>query len=69
MVGFREQNTSRQTGEARLETPRVAGYRRGMSDTGLIGRGLVRVYDVAADMPRDMGALLRTLDGKVDGTR
>ena len=69
MVGFRERNNARHSSETRLETPRVAGYRRGMSETGLIGRRLASVYDVADDLPHDMGALLRTLDGKVDGSR
>ncbi len=69
MMRPREENSARQFGDVRLETPRVVGYRDGMSGTGLIARRLARVYDVAAEMPRDMGALLHTLDVKVGGKR
>lgn len=69
MVRPRDQNNARQTGDVRLETPRISGYRNGMSDTGLIGRRLARVYNVAAEMPHDMGALLHSLDVKVGGKR
>lgn len=69
MAGYRERSNALQAVEARLETPRVAGYRSGMSATGLIGRRLARVYDVATEVPRDMGVLLSTLDGKADKSR
>ena len=52
-----------------LETPRVSGYRSGMSATGLIGQRLANVYDVATELPRDIGTLLHSLDGKVGRVR
>ena len=64
MVGLRERNNAIQTIEVCLETPRVTGYRAGMSSTSLIGRRLARVYEVGADVPRDISALLRDLNGK-----
>ena len=70
MVRFREQSDSGDLYEARLETPRLSGYRPGMSTTCLSGRGLARVYDVAGEvLPRDMSRLLRSLDGKLNGSR
>ena len=66
MTGYRPNSSARQTAEPCLETPRVVGYRSGMSATGLIGRRLANVYDVATEVPRDMGALLRTIGDKVD---
>ncbi len=69
MTGYRERSNTLQAIEARLETPRVAGFRSGMSETGLIGHRLARVYDVTSDVPRDIGLLLRSLDCKADGSR
>ena len=68
MVDFRD-NNRRDIGEARLETPRHAGFRPGMSATHLIGARLANVYEVASDLPRDMGHVLSGLDGKARGSR
>lgn len=40
-----------------------------MTAVGLIGRRLAHVYNVASDVPRDMSAALRNLDGKAGGSR
>ena len=69
MADFRDFSGGREMVEPRLQTPRHAGYRNGMTATHLIGDRLARVYEVAADVPRDMGAVLRNLDGKVCGSR
>lgn len=68
MVSFRDGNGGRVI-KPRLETPRQAGYRAEMSASYMIGNRLARVYEVAADVPGDMGAVLRNLDCKVRGTR
>ena len=69
MGSFRDFSSGREMVKPRLQTPRHAGYRNGMSATHLIGNPLARVYEVAADLPGDMGAVLRNLDGKVGGSR
>lgn len=69
MADLRDFSSGRERVEPRLQTPRHAGYRNGMSATHLIGNRLARVYEVAADVPGDMGSVLRNLDGKVRGSR
>ena len=68
MVDFRDINRQ-DLGEARLETPRHAGFRHGMSATHLIGTKLANVYEVTSDLPLDIGHILRGLDGKARGNR
>ena len=68
MVSFRD-NSRRETDEVRLETPRHAGYRHGMSAAHLIGARLANVYELASDVPGDMGDVLRSLDAKARGHR
>ena len=69
MANIQDFSSARTVAEPKLHTPRHAGYRSGMSATHLIGNRLARVYEVAGDVPGDMGAVLRNLDGKVPGTR
>ena len=69
MANVRDFSSARKVAEPTLQTPRHAGYRGGMSATHLIGNRLARVYEVAVDVPGDMGAVLCNLDGKVRGTR
>lgn len=69
MANVRDLNSRREMVEPRLQTPRHVGYRNGMTATHMIGDRLSRVYEVASELPGDMGAVLRNLDGKVRGTR
>lgn len=48
-----------------LETPRVAGFRAGMSSSGIIGHRLGSMFSVPAETPREMDTLLSALDRKV----
>ena len=48
----------------RLETPVVAGYRTGMSSSGMIGHRLGRLYELSNDMPREIGDMLQALANK-----
>ena len=48
----------------RLETPRATGYRAGMTSSSMIARKLERLYDLPADMPREIGDILQVLDRK-----
>lgn len=51
----------------RLETPTMAGYRNGLSTTGVIGRKLSAVYEVEGDLPDDMRDALQELSAKLAG--
>lgn len=52
-------------GDNRLETPSMAGYRRGMSSSGVIGRRLGSMYGIEPDLPREIDLALRQLDSRV----
>ncbi len=47
-----------------LEVPRPSEMRGATSEASLIGRRLVRVFDVHDGVPREMGVLLHTLAEK-----
>ena len=49
----------------RLETPVVAGYRTGMSSSGIIGHRLGRMYQLSSDVPREIGEMLQVLANKM----
>ena len=53
------------SGDFRLETPMMTGYRAGMSSSSMIGRKLGRLYDPPADMPSEIDEVLRVLDRKL----
>lgn len=68
MRGFSEQGrfVMGQKLEAdRLETPAMAGYRRGLSSSGVIGRKLGGMYHVPADAVSAIESLLRALERKL----
>ena len=48
----------------RLDTPASAGYRAGMSSSGMIGRWLGRLYGLPDGTPREIGNALQVLDRK-----
>ena len=49
----------------RLESPKMAGYRVGMSSSTVIGRKLGAVYDVPADRKTEIESALQTLDRRM----
>ena len=49
----------------RLETPVVAGYRMGMSSSGMIGHRLGRMYGLSSELPREIGEMLQALANKM----
>lgn len=49
----------------RLETASTAGYRVGMSSSGVIGRKLGAVYSVDSHVPCEMNTLLSQLQSKL----
>ena len=53
----------------RLESPKMAGYRSGMSSFSVIGRKLGLVYDVPADSKTEIESALQTLDRRMTKTR
>jgi hypothetical protein len=54
--------------EGRLETPATAGFQRGMSSSGVIGRKLGSIYEVESQLPQEMDYALRDLRNKLSGT-
>jgi hypothetical protein len=51
--------------DSRLETPAAAGFRSGMSSSGVIGRKLGSLYQVKSEIPQDIHSALRDLRSKL----
>lgn len=67
MRPFSHDSKPGQCDSRRLETPTMAGYRSGLSATGVIGRKLGSVYTVEGDLPDDMRDALQELSAKLAG--
>jgi hypothetical protein len=69
MSSFRTSNQSQSDpSDSRLETPAMAGFQRGMSSSGVIGRKLGSIYEVESQLPQEMDYALRDLRNKLSGT-